>query len=385
MTMKSCLNAVFAAALLAALAALAGCGDGFPDEEMHLGLEDKIRPYAVVCEPPEAAPGETVTVTLRYQAARPAAVEPAWRVVLDYDRGLYEADETERRHVTLADLPAPAADAQGFVGQSFTYTVPDSALLWSSSLPPILTDEVMVALCAGLGLANAKDVVAAYLAGLTPVDVDAMDPLRAAAVRRLADVFACEIRLRATLADGMTVDVTRNLTVRHSRRLGSPNANENPAISTFVIGSVPVADLDLDELAAHEHEITWYPFDEGGVAAVPFDPARTYFARARFDPQLYTSPYEFSRLLAEQGTYRWYYFRLDAPGSGHQFLVTDEGEEAESWELDEDVRLAPPAGAARYRLIAVVRDERIEWERYHGAPGQSVVQAEVVFADAASD
>ena len=113
--------------------------------------------------------------------------------------------------------------------------------------------------------------------------------------------------------------------------------------------------------------------------ACPYDPGRTYFARVRFAPELYTSPYDVVRELAEQGTYHWFYFRLDAPGSGHQLLATDEGEEAESWELDEDVRLAPPGESSRFRLIAVVRDERVEWARYQAVAGQSVVAGEVVF------
>jgi hypothetical protein len=378
--MTTTLRTLAAFAAAAVLALLAGCGDGFPDEEMHLGLEDKIRPYAVVCEPPEAAPGETVTVTLHYFAPRPAAVVPVWRVVLDYDQGLYEADERERRHVVLAGLPAPAADAQGFATQSFTYTVPDSVLLWSSGIPDQLTDEVMLALTQGLGLPPRKTDVAAYLAALTADDLAAMDPARLAATQRLADVFACQIRLRATLADGMAVDVTRNLTVRHSRRLGSANANANAEITRFAVGSVPIIDLDLDQLPAHAAEVTWYEFDADAVAHVPFDPNRTYFARVRFAPELYTSPYDLARNLEEQGSYHWFYFRLDAPGSGHHLLANDEGDDAEAWDLDEDVRLLPPGGESRFRLVAVVRDERIEWARYHGVPGQSVVAGEVVFA-----
>lgn len=371
-------------AAAAALALLAGCGDGFPDEEMHVGLDDKIRPYAVVCEPPEAAPGETITVTLRYFAPRPAAVVPAWRVVLDYDQGLYEADEIERRHVELDGLPAAAADTHGFVTQSFTYTVPDSVLLWSSGIPDVLTDEVMFALTEVAGLPPRKDAVATYLSALTVDDLAAMGPAQRAAALRLADVFACQIRLRATLADGMTVDVARNLTARHSRRLGSLNANANAAITRFVVGSVPVIDLDLDQLEEHAAEITWHEFagtspDGLPEARVTVDANRTYFARVRFAPELYTSPYDVVRELEEQGSYRWFYFRLDAPGSDHHLLANDEGDAAEMWELDEDVRLLPPGGQSRFRLVAVVRDERVEWTRYQAVPGQSVVTGEVLF------
>ena len=148
------------------------------------------------------------------------------------------------------------------------------------------------------------------------------------------------------------------------------------------MGSVPVIDLDLDQLPAHEAEITWHEFDAGGEAHIVVDPGRTYFARVRFAPELYTSPYDLARDLEEQGTYRWFYFRLDAPGSGHHLLANDEGDDAEAWDLDEDVRLLPPGGASSFRLVAVVRDERVEWVRYHAAPGQSVVEGTVVFEPA---
>ena len=182
------------------------------------------------------------------------------------------------------------------------------------------------------------------------------------------------------LVDGLTVDVTRNLTVRHSRRLGSDNANANAEITRFVIGSVPVVDLDLDQLDEHTDQITWHEFDANGEAHVVVDPGRTYFARVRFAPETYTSPYDDASSLAELGNYRWFYYRLDAPGSGHQLFADDEGEEAEAWDLDEDVRLLPPGGASRFRLTAVVRDDRVEWARYHAVPGQNVAEGVVVFA-----
>lgn len=84
-------------------------------------------------------------------------------------------------------------------------------------------------------------------------------------------------------------------------------------------------------------------------------------------------------MLEEQGENRWYYYRLDAPGSGHVLFANDVGEETEMYELDEDVRLLPPGGTSRYRLVAVVRDVRVEWQQYGAALGATVVVGEVVF------
>jgi hypothetical protein len=330
--MKSLLP-ILTVALIAPLL-LAGCGDTYPDEEMHLGLEDKTRPFVVALDPPEVAPGETVTVTLRYHAPRPGEVSDRWRVALDYYSGPYEADEVERRYVELPDVPAPTADAQGFVTQTFQYTVPDSVLLWSTAIPEVITDEGLLYLIDALlgdqvSQPPLKTEVAAWLAALTPDDLAAMPAPERTATQRLADLFACSIRFRVTLDADMTVDVTRNLTVRHSSRLESANVNANAEITRFAIGAIPQADVDLGDLDEWEDRVEWYEFDgtsEQGLpeARVPNRSDRTYFVRVRFAPERYTSPFELERELEEQGEYMWYYYRLDAPGSGHR-LYADEG------------------------------------------------------------
>jgi len=369
---------------------VAGCGDDYPDAEMHLGLEDKIRPFGVVVEPPDVSPGDTLQVTLRYHAPRPSQADERWRVALDYATGLYDADEVERRYVALDGLPAGVVDDEGFVTRSFAYVVPDSVLLWTSAIPDLVTDELMVQLIAALlgdaaGNPPRKTAVDAWLRALTPDDLAAMDPTARAAALRLADLFACRIRFRATLEDGMTVDATRTVTVRHSRRLESANVNENAAVTRFAVGGLPYTDVDLRDLDRYADEVVWYGFTGTSanglpLATVPGDPAWTYFVSVRFAPEPYTSPYEPDRVLSEVGHYRWYYYRVDAPGSGHVLLANEEGEVTEMWELDEDVRLLPPGGASLYRLFAVVYDERPEWERYQVTWGSAVTVGEVRFA-----
>lgn len=368
---------------------LAGCGETFPDEEAHLGLEDKIRPYEITLDPPEAAPGQTVTATLRYHMPRPVAAAATWRVALDFDAGLYEADVIERDLVEVADVEPAVVDAAGFVTQVARFTVPPSIYDTTSAIADPLDDPFLLALLDLLPAGQLSDPprkaeVAELLASITAEDLAVLDPDQALLVQRVADLFACAVRFKVTLEDGMVVDVTRRLTVRHSGRLLSPNTNLNAEITAYLVGEVPRPDFDLGDLDDVLGEVRWHSFDgvaDSGhpLATVPHDPGHTYFMRVRFQPQQYTSPFALDGLLEEQGEHRWYYYRLDAPGSAHQFFVTEEGDEAAMYELDDDARIAPPGVGARYRVLAVVRDERGEWAGYHASPGSTTVMGEVVF------
>jgi hypothetical protein len=375
--------------LLLVLAVLAaGCGDDFPDEEMHFGIEDKVRPYAVLVEPPDAAPGDEVTVTLLVRAPDPDEVDVSWRVALDFDRGLYEADEVERRYVAL-DPPLPAADADGFMTQTFTWTVPDSVHLWSSALPAVLTDAATVALAEQLigpaaGSPPRKAAVDAWLRALDPADVAALAPPVRQAVWALADRFACQVRFRARLRTDITVDVTRNLTVRHTSRLGGPNVNRNAQVTDLAVVALDKKDADRDDIDAAGITKSWHRLVEAGVqvaerVAVPVRTNWTYYAVVAFAPESYTSPYDYAGELGESGSYRWYYYRQDAPRDGHHLFVTEDGDEAEMWHLDEEARMQPPGVGAVFRLVAVVRDERPEWRAYQAAPGTGVAGGIVEF------
>jgi hypothetical protein len=367
---------------------VAGCSETFPDEEAHLGLEEKIRPYEITLDPPEVAPGETTTATLRYHMPRAAAAAATWRVALDYDAGLYEVDQVERHFVAVADVDPPLVDDAGFVVQTARFTVPDSIFTVTSAIPDELNDDIMVALLDGLpaGLFSdppRKEEVAAALASLTAEDLAALDPQEAALVHAVADIFACAVRFRVTLDDGMSVDVVRRLTVRHSSRLASPNTNHNNVVPQLTVGEIPRHDFDLGDLDEVIDEVVWHPSDTSDPELwrieVPLDDGHTYFLRSRATVDRYTSPFDPDRLLEEQLEYRWYYYRLDAPRSGHQFLVSETGEEAEMYELDDDTRIDPPGVGARYRILSVVRDERGEWARYHASPGSSTRVVEIIF------
>jgi hypothetical protein len=374
--------------LLPGLLLAAACSDAFNDLEMHLGLEGKTRPLAILCEPPEAAPGDTVRVTLYLHAPDPDAVSVSWRVALDYDLGPYGTDEIEQRLLPLAP-PAPASEGLGFLRQEFLFVVPDSTLLWASALEDPVTDPAMVALAAlllppGTASPPPKAAVAAYLAGLSAAELAALPAATRAAAWGLADRFAGRVRFRAALASEVYVEVTRNLTIRHSGRLGSPNANHNPGYEGFEILAIPHPDVDYDDRLLYADELEHYPFAVGESLPgqrVPRHADWTYYVALTAQRESYTSPYSGDQLFTERTSHRWYYVALDDPRDPYPLFRNDEGEATEMWELDDNVRLVPPAAGEErhYRLICCLRDSRPEWEHYATSPGLTLVMGDLTF------
>ena len=370
---------------------LTGCSDDFAGEEMRLGTEDKIRPLGVILDPPEAAPGETVEVTLHWYDPRPAATTVAWRVALEYDPGFYGVDPVERRFVDLpraGELPVSTTDqGDGFFFQRFAFTVPDSVILWAPNLASLQDDDLIAELAAVMTpwvdpSPNAWDE---FLGGLDADDLAAMDAGTAQVIRTMADLFAAQIRFRATLEHGATVEVTRNLTVRYSAALGSPNTNESPRIEDWSVVGIPGEDILWSERAQYGDQLEWIPIAEGDVVSAEVtlaaQPEWTYYLVCESAPQRYTSPYPPAGELDELLSYRWFRFRADDPASEAPFFVRDDGDEADSFDLDEAVRIEPVMGngPTRYRVCLVIRDERPEWARYQATPGQRLAFTDIVF------
>ncbi|MBU0741729.1 hypothetical protein KKA85_05660 [bacterium] len=389
--MRHALLLLFAPLLLP----LAGCDTTFPGEEMDVAGGRKTRPFAIVCEPPEAAPGETVTVTLHYYEPEPDRHDVSWRVSLDYDLGLYEADEVERDIVELDGLVnPPQSDAYGFCTQAFTYTVPDEALLRASSQPEVITDELLLALARPL-LDLAEDDplskteldlrLALTAAGQVSWEYVVDDNIRAM-WGRLGDLFACEIRFRAGIDGAVRVDVTKNLTVRYSSNLESVNVNQNPRITRTYIRAAPYPDVAYEDLFSYGQDVLtfgltaegWY----GDLVEIPLHADWTYYLDSEVYLQDYTSPFD-ADIRLEKFNLHWYHYNLDDPGVDRPLFVRDDGDEAEMDDLDRWVRLLPPAhpGHLGYRVATCMRDVRMEWRGYAFAPGANLVYSEFAFVE----
>jgi len=370
----------------------AGCDTSFPNEEMDVAGEPKTRPFAVVCDPPEAAPGETVNIGMMYYEPEPDRHDVSWMIALDYDLGLYEADEVERDYVVPAPIGAPSWDEHGFCEQTLSFEVPDDALLRASSQPDEISDELVLALARplldkGPDAPVLKTEIDAFLDDLaaTPDWHLAVDQQTATAVRWLSDLFACRIRFRATIDGSVLVDVTKNLTVRYSREILTPNINENPAVNMPRIEAVPYDDILYEDYAQYADEVVIYSLAPlgagGGPTEIPLHRNWTYFLTTVVSPQPYLSPYELEERL-EASRIHWYYYDLTNPSSAHPLFAQDDGGEAEMGDLDLDVRLLQPSYAGHaYRILTVARDERLEWSNYAFTSGVGGHAGEFVFVD----
>ena len=360
---------------------LTACSDGFPDEEMHLGLENKIRPYAITLEPPEASPGETVQVTLHAHIPEGKTVDIRWQVALDYNTGLYETDEIERQILPVGQDAVITRDGP-FLTQSFTWTVPDSVLRVTSAIPEVLTDPVLAAL---------SQLVIGPAAGTPPTRAGVEEWILTGGPghplsedeEALVDRFSCAVRFRAVMETAdRTVDVTRNLTVRYSRSLQSSQVNRNNTTTGRSVVALEKRDAspeDLEDGSLARHEYTLQGSGVDNPVVMPFHADWTYFLVEAFDHQDYNAPFEPGLVVTEEMEGRWYYYRHDDPTAADVFFRNDDGDDPEMWELDDDILLEPAGPATRYALMTVIRDTRRDWRQYHLSPGQSVYRTELRF------
>lgn len=174
---------------------------------------DKIRPIAFICDPPEAMPGDTVDV--RVFASFPNGMpDISWTVALDYGVDLYGNETVERHIVPLSDLHAVNLDDS--LGIHFRFVVPDSTLLFSTQLKGLLARNA--ASFGGMSVADLDSFLRASPPGLLPFP------------GYLVDQFAANIKLRGHMVQNITLDITKEVTVRYTGKFNPANASKNPSI-----------------------------------------------------------------------------------------------------------------------------------------------------------
>ncbi|MCP5066212.1 MAG: hypothetical protein GY946_06550 [bacterium] len=364
-----------------------GCSDDFATNMVDAQSGSKTRPFAVVCEPPEAAPGDTVRVTLHCYEPMAADFTPHWRLALDYDIDIYEGQQTEGAYVDLHDIAVispPIIDEDGLARQSFTFTVPEEAILASSGLDEILDEPLPAELRAIIDPVSpealTKAEIDAFLATADPADYSGE---LGDALLDLAELFACQVRLRATLNGVTDLDLTKNLTVRYAARWGSDNLNHNPELAWVALLAVHHEDLqESDDIGLYAVDTTYvYHQDPELMHAGPvlIDRSLTYFMEMGHEEESYLSPGGLPHTETHQ--YWWYFLKRDAGAGGHPILVDDEGEELNSALGDEIIRLDPPHDPElrNVSIIAVIRDERWEWELFNFTPGVDFLEIPIEF------
>ncbi|MCP4545169.1 MAG: hypothetical protein GY835_01735 [bacterium] len=368
-------NMIFLILLGAVL--LTGCSNDFDTNELDVNSGSKTRPFTIICDPPDASPGETVAVTLRFYEPDPANVTVIWQLALDYTDDIYGDQESEDGIVDLHEIaliPAPVFDENGVGEQTFEFVVPENTLLVSNGLVDVYDADLPPALAELFGQATPGQLTRAELdAFFSTCDPTEYDGETLAILQEISGYFACQIRLRAKIRSGISLDVTKNMTVRYSRKLGSGNINHNPVIDWMALLSVHHKDVDdFDDVGNYTCDTTyvWHGDPEQmETDPIPVKRNWTYYLIVRHRTEMYVSPAGLTH--EEDHSSDWYYLRLDDTATSADFMEEESGHDAHMSSGEGYVQVTPPINEAsrRIRIFAVVRDFRYEWELFNAAPG----------------
>ena len=320
----------------------------FPTPFENIVANEKIRPFSVVCDPPEAAPGDTVSVRLYYYD--PAGDKPTihWNIALDYGTDLRN-NQFANRIVSLDSMML-----SGSTPDSFRFRVPDSVFLYSTQMSELTNNKSI----------NPKH--------LTIGEVDST--LRTAASARvstpqliaLADNFSCKLKLIAQMRSTISLDVTMLLRIRYSDKFKSPEVNKNPVIKWIGIVKVPIVNFtEIDSLSSYGASLQYLynSFHPDSVRdTVIIDSGFTYFVVADSGEGQHQI-YQYLSLTdnsmqkdTENYNYSWFYTNLDySAGMIMDSLLIFGGGRSGSVRA-----FLPPVDVSmhRFALYLVVRDSR---------------------------
>ena len=324
----------------------------FPTPFENIEEAQKLRPFAVVCDPPESAPGDTVSVRLYYY--NPPGDQPSihWQISLDYGIDLHGSD-FEKDTVSLDSMMLPGSTPDGF-----RFRVPDSVLLNSTQLGEMASNPSINPLHLAIPVIDSLLRTAAQTGIATPQ------------LLALADNFSCKLKLRAKMQADISLDVTMLLRVRYSNKLESPNVNVNPTLRWMGIIKVPKANFTaIDSISSSGYALQ-YLFNsvhpDSVHDTVTIDSGFTYFvvadsggSDARTQRQAYTYlsfKDNVSKVDTEVYDYSWFYTNLDYSGAMimDSLLMFGQGHSGAVRQM------LPPVDTAmhRFRLYLAIRDER---------------------------
>jgi hypothetical protein len=324
----------------------------FPTPFENIVAGEKIRPFAVVCDPPEAAPGDTVSVRLYYYNPLGNAPSIHWNISLDYGVDL-RGSEFEKNVVNLDSMML-----FGSTPDTFRFRVPDSVLVHSTLISELVRNPSINPFHLTIDAADSM-LRAAAMSG-------ASSPLLTA----LADNFSCKVKLRAQMRASISIDVTMLLRVRYSNKVHSPNVNKNPTLTWMGIIKVPTAKFtDIDSLATSGYTFQ-YLYNQAHPDSVrdtvTIDSGYRYFAVADTGDSLKgTRPQTYQYLSyadnamvldTERYNFSWFFTNLDyASGMVMDSLIMfGQGRSRGVREV------LPPVDTAmhRFSLYCTVRDSR---------------------------
>jgi hypothetical protein len=340
----------------------------FPTPFENIVADQKIRPFAMVCDPPEAAPGDTVSVRLYYYD--PPGDRPAihWKLSLDYGTDLRNG-EFEKHVVNLDSMMLP-----GSAPDSFRFQVPDSVFFYSTQMSELASNPKINPAHLTIALADSLLRTAASAGVSTPQLI------------ALADNFSCRLKLRAQMRSAISVDVTMLLQISYGGRLKNPDVNTNPVINWMGILKVPTANYTSIDSLAGSGATLQYLYNSAHLDSVRdtvvIDSGFTYFVAADSGDGHHQIYRYFSlqdnamEVDTESYNYSWFFTNLDY-SSGmimDSLIMFGQGRAGA-------VRsLLPPVDTAmhRFALYVVVRDARRSDP--NATPGEAFIQANGYFS-----
>jgi hypothetical protein len=352
---------------LGALLAFVSCTN-FPTPFENVVAGQKIRPFAVVCDQPEAAPGDTVSVRLYYYD--PPGDHPAihWLVSLDYGTDL-RGGQFENHVVNLDSMMLP-----GSAPDSFRFRVPDSMFFYSTQISELVGNPHINTMHLTIAAVDSLLRTAARAHSSSPQ------------LLALADNFSCRLRLRAQMRSTISVDVTMLLQIRYSSRLKSPAVHENPVIGWMGILKVPSDKYTSIDSLAGTGATLQYLFNgahpDSVRDTVVIDSGFTYFVSADSEGG-YGQIYQYLSLSdnsmaldTERHNYSWLFSNLDYSNG----MVMDSLIMFGQARAGPIRSLLPPVDTAmhRFELYLVVRSvRRLD---PNSTPGEAFRQADGYFS-----
>lgn len=354
---------------------LAGCAD-FPEKYENVIEDAKIRPFAIVLDPPEAAPGDTVRASLRlYDAGKSYAVR--WSLALKFQIKQGVTGSSFPTATEWLDLDSAGLDRyQSADGPGLAFAIPagsQNPLRFTGYVPELIPESGLSAeeksALPDIGIGSFASGIKRE-AMLTALD---SHPDLPNGLASLVDGFLAVVQIKAHVtAPGFALDVTKNLTVRYSNRLAAgglaSNVNANPRFDSIGLIHVAAGGLtDAGKIARHASDTVWFAAsgrasaDSSRVDTVQVDPADSYFLIASDGAaQRYRSPQ--GGLHREQLFYQWFYTNMDAPGKKwDELIVTVNGGRPLDGPVIPIRFPAKAAGLRRFAIRATVGDLRPEW------------------------
>lgn len=326
---------------------------------------DKTRPIAILLDPAEAAPGDTVHV--RYVGFSPdsASLTMHWTAALDYAEGNYGGKAVEGHIVDLNAIRLP-----GGTPADFYFVVPDSTLLYSSYLKGLTQAPWNDSLHLSISQADSM-----LKMGVIAAQNDIALPPELA---NLADMIGTTIKLNVHVNAEFQLDVYTFMTIRYSGKLKSTTTNSNPTLRWIAVYDVPKGKVySYDSIAKYSPVVKYLYYDPNYADTnkiwdtIEIDSGHTYYLVADSginagDTSMQT--YSYMSLIdgsvktgRENYYYQWFYKDLDyrSPMVYDSLVMFGGGNM-----LGNATRLLTPVDTAmhRFKIYCVLRDSRLDFE-----------------------